>query len=96
MHHQNNTPLTTPLQNGRAIDIVWPLLLILTVMSYLLAEKSNFSAFSTPLILGIAGLKALFIGLVFMEIRHTVWWMQSLFILFFCGLSAGLIICLKL
>lgn len=79
-----------------AIDIVWPLLLILTLMSYFLAEKTDFLAFSTPLILSIAGLKALFIGLIFMELRHTPWWMQGSFILFFCGLSAGLIACLKL
>lgn len=96
MNHQENTAPTSTGTSWGAIDIVWPLLLILTVVSYLLAEKSDFTVFSTPVILSIAGIKSLLIGLIFMELRHTSWWMQWSFILLFCGLSAGLIACLKL
>lgn len=76
------------------LNICWFMLCMLTISSYTLAE-AHLTAYLSPFILGIAGLKALLIGYFFMELRQTRWFIWGSFVLFFGILSSSLILCLK-
>ncbi|MGE3728085.1 MAG: cytochrome C oxidase subunit IV family protein [Candidatus Sericytochromatia bacterium] len=75
-------------------DGVWLLLLPLTLLSYFFAENGQ-NALITPIVLGIAALKALLIGLEFMELKRMPWGFGLMFGVFFVGLALGLIVLLQ-
>lgn len=85
--------LIYPKESTKLLNGIWISLLVLTGVSYGLAESAEPVALSTPLVLGIACLKAVLIGAVFMELRHCSKLLLAGFALFFVCLSFSLALC---
>jgi hypothetical protein len=59
------------MMNTRHLDILWILLLGATAMTWWIGERGEGGPVATALILGIAGVKSLFVILDFMALRHV-------------------------
>lgn len=90
-----STPDASPA-SARGLNLVWLLLLALTVLSYCLAESGLAPAQSTPLVLASAALKSLLIGAVFMELLRSAKGLLAAYCLFFAALALSLYLLLAL
>jgi hypothetical protein len=75
----------------RRFALAWLILVVATVFSFEVLQRSASHALATRIVLGIAAVKIAIIGLEFMELRMALSWLRYLFLGWIVLISALLV-----
>lgn len=86
-----NHTLKQTQTSKRLIDLIWIILVLFTLSSFVLAEGKLDQQILNIFVVSFGAIKAILIAAVFMELREASKGVLAFFTLFFITLAAGLI-----